>query len=138
MAGWSEFAGAGRITTWSDLMLLPTEEVSAVSTGAYTRGELPAAVLADVTEMAQRAMRDYGEWSADIAPNARLDADLGMQSVELAALQGYLTQKWGAAADLAPLLRTLDLAGLAGLTVATVAGHVTGRLAVGPDDGAGP
>ncbi len=113
----------------SDLMLPATTEVNAVSTGAHTRGELFAGVRADVTEMAQRAMLDYGEWTADIAPNARLDADLGMQSVELAALQGYLTQQWGDAADLAPLLRTLDLAGLAGLTVETVAGYVAARLA---------
>lgn len=110
-------------------MLSTSTEVSAVAGGAHTRGELSAGVLADVTEMAQRAMLDYGEWPDDIAPDARLDADLGMQSVELAALQGYLTQKWGGPADLAPLLRTLDLAGLAGLTVAAVAGYVADRLA---------
>jgi hypothetical protein len=103
--------------------------VSVVSRLPYTSGEAGAAVLADVTEMAQRALRDYGEWVADIAPNARLDADLGMQSVEFAALLGYLTQKWGDAGDLTPLLRTLDLAGLSDLTVAAVATHVAGRLA---------
>jgi hypothetical protein len=112
------------------VLIRPTStEVNAVPPGAHTGGESPAAVLADVTEMAQRAMLDYGEWPDDIAPDARLDADLGMQSVEVAALQGHLTQKWGEAADLGPLLRTLDLAGLAGLTVAGVAGYVADRLA---------
>jgi hypothetical protein len=110
-------------------MLLATEEVSAVSTGPGRCGDASGAVLRDVTEMAQRAMRDYGEWPADITPNARLDADLGMQSIELAALQGYLTQKWGAAADLGPLLRTLDLAGLADLSIGTVAAYLAERLA---------
>jgi hypothetical protein len=110
-------------------MLPATEEVSEVSASSYNSDGPSATVLADVTEMAQRAMRDYGEWAAPISPNARLDADLGMQSVELVALQGYLTQKWGQAADLGPLLRTLDLAGLTELTVAAVAGHIAGRLA---------
>lgn len=84
----------------------------------------PGAVLAGVTEMIRQALRDYGEWTGPIAPNARLDGDLGMQSVELAALQGRLEQRWGAGGDLTPLLRTLDLAGLAGLTVADVAAWV--------------
>lgn len=101
----------------------------------HTRGELFADVLADVTEMAQRAMLDYGEWPYDIAPDARLDADLGMQSVELAALQECLTQKWGDAAELGPLLRTLDLAGLSGLTVAMLADHIGERLAAAPGEG---
>jgi hypothetical protein len=129
MTVWSKSASAGRITVPSVLMLPTSTEVNAVPPGAHTRREHSARVLAEVTEMAQRAMLDYGEWPDDIAPDARLDADLGMQSVELATLQGYLTQQWGGAADLAPLLRTLDLAGLAGLTVATVAGYVADRLA---------
>lgn len=110
--------------------MLPTaEEMSAVSPSRYTSGAAGATVLRDVTEMAQRALRDYGEWTDRITPDARLDADLGMQSVEFAALLGYLTQKWGDAADLAPLLRTLDLAGLSDLTVGGVAAYVADRLA---------
>lgn len=81
-------------------------------------------VVVDVTEMTRAALSDYGEWTGAIAPNARLDGDLGMQSVELAALQARLRQRWGARGDLTPLLRTLDLAGLTGLTVADVAGWV--------------
>ncbi|HST65295.1 MAG TPA: hypothetical protein VLM05_08910 [Mycobacteriales bacterium] len=109
-----------------------------MSAGTDSRDEPFAAVLARVTEMAYRALRDYGEWRDDIAPDARLDADLGMQSIELAAFQGYLAQQWGAAADLSPLLRTLDLAGLADLSVGAVAGHVTARLAPAGPTAAGP
>lgn len=78
-------------------------------------------VLADVTGMVRDALLDYGEWTGPIAPNARLDGDLGMQSVEFTAFQSRLAQRWGGAADLSPLLRTLDLAGLTALTVADVA-----------------
>ena len=86
-------------------------------------------VLREVTQLIRGALSDYGEWPDNIAPNARIDADLGMQSVEFSALQGRLEQRWGPAADLGPLLRTLDLSGLAGLTVAAVAGHIEAALA---------
>lgn len=89
-----------------------------------SRGTTTGDVLGNVTEMIRAALSDYGEWTAVIAPNARLDGDLGMQSVELAALQARLHRRWGARGDLGPLLRTLDLAGLAGLTVADVADWV--------------
>lgn len=122
MTGWSPSVRGDRIGP-------TTEEVSDLSASQYTSSGSFGSILADVTEMAQRALRDYGEWLGRITPNARLDTDLGMQSVEFAALQGYLTQNWGAAADLGPLLRTLDLAGLSDLTVETVAAYVAGRLA---------
>jgi acyl carrier protein len=84
----------------------------------------PGGTLAEVTGMVAAALSDYGEWTRPIAPDDRLDADLGMQSVELAALRTRLADRWGPAADLGPLLATLDLAGLAGLTVAAVAAWV--------------
>jgi hypothetical protein len=76
--------------------------------------------------MVRSVLSDYGEWPGAIAPNARLDGDLGMQSVEFSALQSRLEQRWDDGADLTPLLRSLDLAGLAGLTVADIAAWVTG------------
>lgn len=88
----------------------------------------PDELVRDVTEMIRTALSDYGEWRGPIAPNARLDADLGMQSVEFSALRAALVDRWGPAADPEPLLRPLDLAGLAALTVAELAGHV-GRAA---------
>ncbi len=104
--------------------------MGALPTSPYGPGAGPPPasgdVLAAVTEMIRTALSDYGEWTGPIAPNARLDGDLGMQSVELAALQARLEQRWGPAGDLTPLLRTLDLAGLAGLTVADVAARVAG------------
>lgn len=104
--------------------------MAALSASPYGPGAEPPPtgrdVLPVVTEMVRQALSDYGEWTAPIAPNARLDGDLGMQSVELAALHGRLAQRWGPAGDLTPLLRTLDLAGLTGLTVADVAAWVAG------------
>lgn len=106
--------------------------MSAVSTGPYDSGApsspVAADVLAAVTEMVRDALSDYGEWPGPIAPNARLDGDLGMQSVELSALQSRLEQRWVGRADLTPLLRGLDLAGLAGLTVADIAARVSGAV----------
>jgi hypothetical protein len=88
----------------------------------------PAGVLADVAEMIRTALSDYGEWRGPITPNAALDADLGMQSVEFSAVRAALVARWGAPADPDPLLRTLDLAGLASLTVADLADHVRAGL----------
>jgi hypothetical protein len=105
--------------------------VSEVSSGSYKSDESAGDVLVHVAKMVHSAMLGYGEWADSITPNARLDADLGMQSVEFSALQGFLTQRWGPAADLTPLLRTLDLAGLADLTVAAIAAHISGQLAAG-------
>ena len=84
----------------------------------------PADLLGNVTEMVRAALSDYGEWRGSIAPNARLDADLGMQSVEFSALGAALVDRWGPAADPGPLLRRLDLTGLAALTVADLAAYV--------------
>jgi len=106
--------------------------VGGVSRGPYEAVDPtppgPDDLLGIVTEMIRTALSDYGEWSGPIAPNARLDADLGMQSVEFGGLRAALVERWGPAADPDPLLRTLDLAGLAGLTVADLAAHV-GRAA---------
>ena len=90
-----------------------------------------AAVLAEVTKMIHGALLDYGEWSAPITPDARLDADLGMQSLEFCAFQEALVRRWGPAADLAPLLQSLTLTALSELTLAAVAAHVAGCIAPG-------
>ena len=84
----------------------------------------PDELVREVTGMVRTALSDYGEWRGPIAPNARLDSDLRMQSVEFAVLRAALAERWGPAADPEPLLRSLDLAGLAALTVADLAGHV--------------
>lgn len=85
-------------------------------------------VLPVVTDMIRTALADYGEWTGAIAPDARLDADLQMQSVEFAILQSRLAARWGSNGDLTDLVRGLDLAGLAALSVADVAAEVRRRL----------
>lgn len=96
-----------------------------MSSGPYEPVADNRDVLRDVAEMVRGALSEYGEWSVPITPNARLDADLGMQSVEFSTVRAAMIDRWGPAADPDPLLRTLDLAGLAGLTVADLAAHVT-------------
>ena len=133
MAAMETFTRTGRISAGSGRSRHATGEVGELSTSAHdpvaVSGPGPAGWISDVTEMVREVLLDYGEWTGPIAPNARLDADLGMQSVELSALQSRLEQRWGAGADLEPLLRTLDLSGLAELSVAAVAGWLATRPA---------
>lgn len=116
----------GRISPVPGAYGSATVEVGEVSRSLDDLGPATGNVLAEVTELIRQALSDYGEWTGVIAPDARLDADLGMQSVELAGLQLRMEQRWGAAGDLDLLLRTLDLAGLTELTVADVARRVAG------------
>jgi acyl carrier protein len=106
-------AGSGRRTTGIGGGGTLSEQVTA-----------PDVIIAEVTGMILGVLRAYGEWSDPIAPNDRLDGDLGMDSVEFSALRGRLADRWGPAADPLPLLAGLDLAGLTGLTVADLAGWV--------------
>lgn len=63
---------------------------------------------------------------AGIAPDARLETDLRMESIELVAFGDELRRHYGDQVDLPRYLATLELDQLVGLTVADVAGYVAG------------
>jgi acyl carrier protein len=66
---------------------------------------------------------------AGLRPDTRLDGDLLVDSVELAALGELLRQRFGGTVDLPGLVAGLDLDEIIALTLADVADHVTAHRA---------
>jgi acyl carrier protein len=67
------------------------------------------------------------------AADARLEADLGMDSLELAAFAAALRARFGDRVELADHLAQLELDELIGLTAGQVAAFVASRLPNQPD-----
>src|SRR5262249_29594624 len=78
-------------------------------------------LLGEFAEMLRQVSGESGEWVSGITPNARLEGDLGLESIEVAALGGLLRERYGAAADLPGLL-----AGLGGGQLLELAGRDPG------------
>jgi acyl carrier protein len=70
-------------------------------------------------------------WADRVTPSARLDQDLWLDSLEVAALAGLLRNAFGDRVDLAAFLAGLDFEQLVALTVADLAAHVGACLAAG-------
>ncbi|MEV7781085.1 hypothetical protein [Kitasatospora sp. NPDC088351] len=80
----------------------------------------PAPVSPELIALLLEAAEAPPEWASLVTPQARLDGDLTLDEVELAALAAKLRERYGPAADLDRLRAGLDLAGLEALTVADV------------------
>lgn len=85
--------------------------------------------MADLTALLGEVTGENAEWVAGLGPASRLDGDLRLDSIEVAALTARLRQRYGPAADLAELFARLDLDQLISFTVADLLRH----LAAGPD-----
>ena len=73
-------------------------------------------LLSEIAKMLQAVTGESGEWTAAITPDATLEGDLALESVDLAALGELLRDAHGA--DLAAYCAELDIDQLIGLTVA--------------------
>jgi acyl carrier protein len=82
----------------------------------------------DVAEAIAAATGDESLLSTGINAATRLEGDLRLDSLDLAALSALLRDRHGAAVDLAGYVAGLDIDQIIGLTVADVAGYVTGCL----------
>lgn len=78
----------------------------------------------EVAELLRQATREDDAFLAGIGPDTRLDGDLLVDSIELAALDELLRQRYGGRVDLVGHVAGLDLDGIVALTVADVAQHV--------------
>lgn len=72
-----------------------------------------------------------------ISPDARLETDLRMESIELVAFGDELRRRYGDQVDLPGHLATLELDQLVGLSVAEVADYVSSATAPDRDGGTG-
>jgi acyl carrier protein len=84
-------------------------------------------ILTTLTRMLREVTGEDSDWAAGITPASRLEGDLRLESVEVAALADRLAETYGDQVDLLSFLAGLDIDQLIGLTVADVAAYVTGR-----------
>lgn len=82
----------------------------------------------DMAEALATATGDESLLSTGINGATRLEGDLSLDSLELAALSALLRDRYGTAVDLTGYVAGLDIDQLIGLTVADVAAYVTGCL----------
>jgi hypothetical protein len=82
----------------------------------------------DVVEALAAATGDESLLSTGISAATRLEGDLRLDSLDLAALGALLRERHGAAVDLTGYVAGLEIDQLIGLTVADVAAYVTGCL----------
>lgn len=73
---------------------------------------------------------------APVTADARLETDLGMDSLELAALAAELRGRFGSQVDLGGYLAGLELDDLIDLTAGQLAEHLADRLPESPAMGA--
>ncbi|MGD0700086.1 MAG: hypothetical protein ABSA02_09410 [Trebonia sp.] len=82
----------------------------------------------DMAEALAAATGDESLLSTGINAATRLEGDLCLDSLDLAALSALLRDRYGPAVDLTGYVAGLDIDQIIGLTVADVAGYVTGCL----------
>jgi acyl carrier protein len=81
-------------------------------------------LLDEVTALLRQVIGDDPRWADRVTPSARLDQDLRIDSLEMAALAGLLREAYGDRVDLAAFLAGLDFDQLVGLTVADLAAYL--------------
>jgi acyl carrier protein len=80
--------------------------------------------LAEIADLLREVTGEDAAWQAGIRPDSRLDSDLRLESVEVAALDVALRRRYGDAVDLGGFVAGLSIDQLIGLTVADVANYV--------------
>ena len=86
-----------------------------------------AALCGEIIELVRQATSEDVAWAAGLGPDTRLDGDLLMDSLEVAALAASLRDRYNGGFDLVAYVGTLDVDGIIDLTIADVARHVSAR-----------
>jgi acyl carrier protein len=82
----------------------------------------PAARFYDqIMILVQEVTGEDAEWLAAVDPATRLDGDLAMDSIELAALDRCLRRRYGDEVDLQGLVADLDIDEIIALSIADIA-----------------
>ena len=89
----------------------------------------------DMARALAAATGDESLLSAGLSAATRLEADLCLDSLELAAVGALLRERYGTAVDLTGYVAGLDIDEIIGLTVGEVAGYVNRCRAAGPRTG---
>jgi acyl carrier protein len=81
--------------------------------------------LGEVITLLRQVIGDDRQWADRVTPAARLDQDLRMDSLEMAALGAALGEAYGDRVDLAAFVAGLDFDHLVALTVVDLAAYVS-------------
>lgn len=87
------------------------------------------ALLEEIADLLCAVVDGDPGWRAALGPHTRLDGDLFLDSIELAALGDALRGRYGADVDLAGYVATLEIDALIALTLAEVAQFVAAHAA---------
>lgn len=87
------------------------------------------ALLEEIADLLCTAVGEDPAWRAALGPDTRLDGDLFLDSLELAALDEALRRRYGPRVDLAGHIAALDLDAIIELTLRQVAGLVERQAA---------
>ncbi|MFD0580491.1 phosphopantetheine-binding protein [Dactylosporangium darangshiense] len=87
---------------------------------------MPTPTQSVVAELLREVTGENAEWLAGLGPATRLDGDLFLDSLEVAALGERLAAHFGPAVDLAGFVAGLELEALLRLSIADVASYVDG------------
>ncbi|MGC7102025.1 acyl carrier protein [Amycolatopsis lurida] len=86
-------------------------------------------ILAEITEMIEVVLADYGTGDVEIGMDTLFTDDLEMESIDLVALAGQLQERYGEQVNFAEFIAGLELDEIIGLTVGALVAHVEGALA---------
>ena len=107
-----------------------------VTEGSLTGGGTGGGLFDEIVGILLEVTRESAEWAAAITPNARLEVDLGMESIELLALAELLQSRYGDEVDLPAFVAGLDIDQIIGLSVGDLVDFVATRRAItGPAAG---
>lgn len=87
-------------------------------------------LFAQIATLVRRIADEDDGWPREIRPDTRVEGELFLDSMELAALDEALSERYGRGIDLADHIAGLDIDEIIALTVADVAAHVAAHVAV--------
>ena len=91
-------------------------------------------LLAEMIALLQKVTGEDSRWADQIDSATRLEKDLYLDSLEMAALCELATQAYGDKVDLAAFVSALDIDQIIGLTVGELVAQVAAaQAAAGPD-----
>jgi acyl carrier protein len=88
-------------------------------------------MLTEIATLLRDITGEDEQWLAGIGSDSRLDGDLLLESIELAALGQRLRERHGDRVDLAGFIADLEIDEIIELTVGDVAGYVATRTVGG-------
>ena len=101
-------------------------------------GGTDAGLFEEIVGILRQVTTESAEWAAAITPNARLEVDLGMESIELLELAEFMRARYGRQADLSVFVAGLDIDQIIAFSVGDLIDFVAGSRAGSTAGAAGP